>query len=84
MVEGKFGLAAGEEFTEAGAEHNSGLKPGKESDDDNNDYDYDGDENKIMMMMVMKIMNDDGDDCDVPGVTFVNRPLARQLHISNP
>ena len=57
MVERKFGLAAGKEFTEAGAEeHNSGLKPGKESDDDDNDYDYDGDENKIMMMIVMKIM----------------------------
>ena len=97
MVERKFGLAAGKEFTEAGAEHNSGLKPGNESDDDDNDYDH-----KIMMMMVMKIRlwwwwwwkydydvdgdennGDNGDDCDVPGVTFVNRPLARQLHISN-
>ena len=53
MVERKFGLAAGKEFTEAGAEHNSGLKPGKESDDDDNDYDYD-DDHKIMMMMLMK------------------------------
>ena len=42
--------------------------------DDFDDSDADGDENN----------GDDGDDCDVPGVTFVNRPLARQLHISNP
>ena len=55
MVERKFGLAAGKEFTEAGAEHNSGLKPGNESDDDDNDYDYDDDHN-IMMMMLVKIM----------------------------
>ena len=56
MVERKFGLAAGKEFTEAGAEeHNSGLKPGNESDDDDNDYDYD-DDHKIVMMMVMMVM----------------------------